>query len=259
MPEVASEAEVMTDEFDDAVERLIARMAPEGRDSVRNDIGGLRNRGVSSWPDLVAVMNDRSAAGDRGTACWLLGRLGDERALGPLIAALHDLDPALRAESARALGALDSPQAVPGLIAALQTDADVDTRAAAAYALGLLGDPRAIEPLLAKLADTSEDPGVRGFAAEAFTWHGEHRAVPALIAALSDPSAEVRFWAAFALGELADPSALGELERLAHADTEAVPGWGRVKDEAATAIENIRTPSSCGLPAGEVACQDGQP
>ena len=172
------------------------------------------------------------------------GRLSDERAAGPLITALHDLDPPLRAESARALGALGSPQAVPGLIAALQTDADTDTRAAAAYALGLLGDPRAIDPLLAKLADASEDPGVRGFAAEAFTWHRERRAVPALIAALSDPLPEVRFWAAFALGELGDPAALGELERLARADTGTVPGWGPVKDEAAAAIESIRTRSS---------------
>jgi HEAT repeat protein len=233
----------VTDEFEDAVERVIANIAPECRDSTRNDIGRLRNSGVASWPDLVAVMNDRSAGGERGTACWLLGVLGDERALGPLIAALRELDPSLRAESARALGALGSPQAVPGLIAALQTDADTDTRAAAAYALGLIGDPRAIDPLLAKLADTSEDPGVRGFAAEAFTWHGERRAVPALIAALSDRSAEVRFWAAFALGQLADHGAVSELERLAQADTETVPGWGPVKDEAAAAIENIRTRS----------------
>jgi HEAT repeat protein len=127
---------------------------------------------------------------------------------------------------------LGSPQAVPALIAALQMEADTDTRAAAAYALGLLGDPRATDPLLAKLADTSEDPEVRGSAAEAFTWHGERQAVPALIAALSDPSAVVRFWAAFALGELGelgDPGALGELERLARNDTETVPGWGPVR------------------------------
>jgi hypothetical protein len=93
----------MTDEFEEAVERVIAKIAPEYRDSTRNDIGSLRNRGVASLQDLGAVMNDRSAEGDRDTACWLLGRLSDERALGPLTAALHDLDPPLRAESARRL------------------------------------------------------------------------------------------------------------------------------------------------------------
>jgi HEAT repeat protein len=105
---------------------------------------------VASWPDLVAIASDRSAGEDRATACWLLGRIGDKRAAGPLAAALRD--------------------------------ADAGTRMAAAYALGLLGDPRATGPLLAALADTSEDPRVRGHAAEAFTWHRERRAVqPAAI------------------------------------------------------------------------------
>jgi HEAT repeat protein len=188
----------------------------------------------------MAVLNDRAAGEDRARACWLLARMGDERALGPLVAALHDPDPSLRAEAARALGALDSPRAVPELVSALQTDADPDTRMAAAHSLGLLGDHRAVDPLLAKLADRSEDPCVREFAAEALTGPGERRAVRALIAALGDPSVEVRFWAAFALGELGDPAALSALERLAQTDDVALPGWRSVKDEAAAAIESIR-------------------
>jgi len=62
---------------------------------------------------------------------------------------------------------------------------------------------------VAKLADRNEDPRVRGLAAEALTEAGERRAVPSLIAVLGDPSVEVRFWAAFALGELGNPAALG--------------------------------------------------
>jgi len=113
----------------------------------------------------------------------------------------------------------------------------------AAYALGQLDDPRAVDPLLAKLADTGEEPRVRGFVAEALIFYREQRVVAALIAVLSDPSAEVRFWAAFALGELKDPAALGALERLAQTDDAAVPRWGSVRDEAAAAIETIRARS----------------
>jgi HEAT repeat protein len=236
---VTGETEV-ADDFEDIVERVIARSDPGSQCSVRDDIGALRNRGVVSWADLVAVLDDRAAGPDRATACWLLGCTGDERALAPLAAVLHDPDPRLRGEAARALGALDSPRAVPGLIAVLQTDADPDTRMAAAYSLGLLGDQRAVDPLLAKLADTGEDPRVRGFAAEALIGPGERRAVPALIAALRDPSAEVRFWAAFALGELRDPAALSALQHLAQADKATLPGWRSVSEEAAAAIENIR-------------------
>jgi HEAT repeat protein len=157
------------------------------------------------------------------------------------ISALHDPDPVLRGAAARALGALDSPRAVPDLIAVLQTDASPDTRTDAAYALGLLGDPRTVDPLLAKLADTGEDPRLRGFAAEALAGPGERRAVPALIAALGDPSAEVRFWAASTLGQLGDPAAHSALQQLARTDEATLPGWRPVSDEAAAAIERIRS------------------
>jgi HEAT repeat protein len=242
-PEGAGEAEVMADDFDDAVEQVLARIDSDYRDSVRSDIDSLRNRGVASWADVVAVLNDRSAGESRMTACWLLGRWSDEAALGPLVATLHDPDPRIRAEAAKSLGTLDNPRAVPDLIAALQADADAVARVSAAYALGQLDDPRAVDPLLAKLADTGEEPRVRGFVAEALIFYREQRVVAALIAVLSDPSAEVRFWAAFALGELKDPAALGALERLAQTDDAAVPRWGSVRDEAAAAIETIRARS----------------
>lgn len=230
----------MTGDFEDAVARVIAAFDPDHAELVRSDIDSLRSRGVASWPDLVAVLNDRSAGDDRHRACWLLGRIKDERALGPLADALHDSDPRVRGEAARSLGALDSSQAVPWLITVLQTDGDADTRKAAAFALGLLGDPRAIDPLLAKLAETTEEPRVRGSVAEAFSWYKDRRAVPHLIAVLSDSSVEVRFWAAFALGELKDPAALTGLEQLAQSDNATLPGWGSVKNEAAAAIQRIR-------------------
>jgi HEAT repeat protein len=235
----------VTDDFEDFTERLIARFDSGSQSSVRDDIGALRDRGVASWADLVAVLDDQAAGEDRATACWLLGCAGDERALGPLAAALHGPDPLLRGAAARALGGLGSPRAVPELIAVLQTDASPDTRTDAAYALGLLGDHRAVDPLLAKLADASELPRLRGFAAEALAGSGERRAVPALVAALGDTSAEVRFWAAFALGQLGDPAALSALQQLARTDEATLPGWWSVSDEAAAAVESIKArPSS---------------
>jgi HEAT repeat protein len=230
----------MTQDFEQEIERVIDRIAPEYRDSVRQDLSNLLNGGVASWQDLVAVLRDRSAGENRARACWLLGRMRDARALDHLASALGDPDQRLRAEAARSLGALGSPRAVPDLVAALQEDADPETRIGAAYSLGLLGDHRAVDPLLAKLADGDEDPRVRGVVAESLAELQERRAVPALIAALGDPSVEVRFWASFALGELGDPAALSALERLAQTDDATLPGWRSVKEEAAAAIESIR-------------------
>src|SRR5215813_7725781 len=168
----------MTNEFEQAIQQVINRIAPDCRDAVQEDLSKLGNRGVGSWQDLVAVLNDPSAGEDRTTACWLIGRMADPRAFNQLASALHDRDPHLRAEAARSLGVLDDLRAVPELLAALQTDPDPDTRMSAAHSLGVLGDHRAVDPLLAKLADQNEDPRVRGFAAEALISTQERRAVP---------------------------------------------------------------------------------
>lgn len=239
-PDVTGKSPIMTHDFEEAIQRVLDRFPPANRDRVRQDLDSLRDLGVASWQDLVAVLTDPSAGENRATACWLIGRMGDARAFDHLAHALRDPEPHLRTEAARSLGALGSPRAIPALLAALQTDADPDTRMGAAHSLGVLGDHRAVDPLLEKLADRNEDPRVRGVVAEALIWTRERRAVPPLIAALDDPSVEVRFWAAFALGEFGDPAALGALERLAETDDATLPGWRSVKDEAAAAIESIR-------------------
>jgi HEAT repeat protein len=83
-------------------------------------------------------------------------------------------------------------------------------------------------------------------AAEALQCSHEPRAIGPLIEALRDASAEVRFWAAFALGELGGlgtpgvSEAVPELERLAATDQEVVPGWWSVSKEAADALDRLR-------------------
>lgn len=66
----------------------------------------------------------------------------------------------VRAESARALGLIRSPDALPWLTQALEDDSE-EVRAAAVESLGLLGDVRAIPALLAGLAHGSRQQRVR--------------------------------------------------------------------------------------------------
>ena len=125
------------------------------------------------------------------------------------------------------------------LVSAMQRDRDIDVRFAAAYALGLLDDERKIEPLIATLDDRNEEPKVRAIAAETLGNSLDLRALEPLIDALSDPAVEVRFWAAFAVGELGAEAALPELRRLAETDEAVLPGWWSVQDEAKASIELI--------------------
>ncbi|MFC1712881.1 HEAT repeat domain-containing protein [Candidatus Poribacteria bacterium] len=83
-----------------------------------------------------------------------LGRLGDERAIEPLISALGSEDRYVRREAAKSLGELGSPAAVEPLIEALG-DSEEYVRRNAITALGILGDERAIEPLKQSLEDKS--------------------------------------------------------------------------------------------------------
>jgi HEAT repeat protein len=93
--------------------------------------------------------------------------------------------------------------------------------------------------LIGVVGNPEEHPGVRGQAAESLAYSRDKRACKFLISALSDPSAEVRFWAAFALGQIRCHAALRHLRRLAHSDKRRLRGWWGVGKEAADAINEI--------------------
>jgi hypothetical protein len=122
-------------------------------------------------------------------AAEALGKLGDARAVEPLIACLEELDWAVRNSAAIALGNLRDARAVEPLIACLKAQ-DARVRASAAIALGNLGDARAAEPLIACLKD--KDAGGRSSAAIALGNLGDARAVSELVDALPDWDAKAQ-------------------------------------------------------------------
>ncbi len=115
-------------------------------------------------------------------AALVLGRLGDKRAVTPLLKVLP------MQAAVTALGDLGDKRAVPPLIDILRGD-DMADMAAAAKSLSQIGDARALEPLLAILADqTHEDFGRWRWAViGALGQLGDARAVGPLIALLNDP------------------------------------------------------------------------
>ena len=138
----------------------------------------------------------------RREAIWSLRKIGDARAVAPLIAAIGDETPRVRLAAVETLGGMGDARAVEPLIAALE-DGDHEVRAAAANALAQIDDAAAVEPLVAALAASKSS--VRGAAVKALARHaGDARVVQPLIAALGDPDEHVRRVAAAALGEIGD-------------------------------------------------------
>jgi HEAT repeat protein len=103
-------------------------------------------------PDYHALLAQETTTNLRCTTIRMLGLLGQEQAIVPLMSLLNDTSHnyRLRLEAAEALGKLRHPDTVSPLIRVLTDQHEKSTfvQESAVKALGLLGDIRALEPLL---------------------------------------------------------------------------------------------------------------
>jgi HEAT repeat protein len=149
--------------------------------------------------DVLPLMDHQEIA-MREAATFAIGRSGDKRAVAPLLKALDDRRPSVQVLACLGLAQIDDARVGPALIRALSDARKHDgMRAACGYALG-----------------------ARRIAA----------GVPALLGALADNRGEAQRLAAWALGQLGDPRALGPLLRAyfargGHSDDELVWAIGR--------------------------------
>jgi len=144
-------------------------------------------------------------------------------------------------EAAKAIWRNSDPSLERSLISILRNGRRPFNRAAAAYAMQMVTTLRTIRALERVVEKRSEHPKVRGYAVESLA-HGHRKETHGLLLkALGDPSKVVRFWCAFALGQMAELRAVPRLERLAATDKRLVRGSHSVAEEAADAIKNIKT------------------
>jgi HEAT repeat protein len=145
---------------------------------------------------------------------------------------------------ANALSEIPTRQTRRGLERILLSGRSAEARKRAAWALGFLNDEEAAPALLRTLGDRNDATDVRAYAAEALGHMAPQtprdEALAALLRALTDPAPEIRFWAAFALGNLGDERAIPALQQLAARDSESVPGWWSIRKEAHDSIEQIK-------------------
>ena len=147
------------------IERLINALGHKNEEIQADAEDALAEIGGSSIEQLISALkgSDKSIIFVRGIA-HVLGRIGDKRAVDPLIAILKNSNKVVHSEAIWALGKIGDVRAVDPLIDALK-DADINKRYNAAMALGKIGDARALDPLIDAVKDSDE--GVSSGAAKA--------------------------------------------------------------------------------------------
>lgn len=233
----------MTTDFKVRLQNLIGDLDAPLRAQAKQDINALLKAGIDSYQALVCLADDQSTDEKlRAIACWTLGKLKDKKSVAILLKAFNSNIPILYWEAAKALGNIKSRKVLKPLINVLLQGEDVEKRVASAYTLGLLRDKRAIEPLVSILRNKAEQPKVRAQVAEVLVWFNDRRktVIDPLIAGLKDTSVEVKFWSAFALGELKIKRAVSKLKQMAAEDDDVLPGWWSISREASNAIDRIK-------------------
>lgn len=226
--------------FPDKLAAVVQHIAAEGRPRTQALVDAVIRAGAVSEQSLVALLQDRGGAARlRADIAWLVPRLQIADAHAVLEPMLDDPAEDVRRASAEALGVVAHDGSVDALLRVIERDPSRAVRFAAIHALGLFSAPRATPTLSRVLHDPAEDGELRAVAAESLAHCASEAAVDTLIAALDDADAEVRYSAAYALGEQGNPRATPRLAESAAHDR-AVTRWGAVAARAAEAIAAIR-------------------
>ena len=146
-------------------------------------------------------------------------------------------------EAAKAIWKDSDKRLERALILTLKNGRKPFNRVAAAFAMQIVSTPRTVRALERAVKNQSERPRVRGEAAESLAHCHRKESHRVLLAGLKDPSKDVRFWCAFALGEMAEERAIPSLKRLIASDRRIVKGFYSVAKEATDAMGKIQSVS----------------
>ena len=205
---------------------------PQLRASAARQLGIARPRGV--WNELMGVLGDPEPAVSLAAAD-ALGRINDPASVPGLLIAIEHPSEQVRLRSARSLGIMGVEADVEPLQAMLLRGEGLEI-SVAGEALGRIGGPKGTDALLTALADPQ--PTTRWHVSMAALEGMGEPTVGPLVAMLDSQDAHARRSAAQALGWIGSPLATEALQRVLREDSEAT-----VRGQAAWALGEIGDPA----------------
>jgi HEAT repeat protein len=181
---------------------------------------------IKGVPKTEQPCNSENGIRLRCAAVQALGRMGDTRAIVPLMSLLDNASEnyRLRLASAESLGKLGDQSATKPLLNILESDQEKSLylKESAAKALGMLGDIRALEPLIDILESKRGIRDKFNFLKEQIILsigrigQPHKKATHSLLLALDDEAPSIRLAAIEALAQLDDVSSVPRLIPLLH-------------------------------------------
>lgn len=178
---------------------------------------------VALFDSNPAFINTDDSLRLRCAAAQALGRLGDGRAIIPLMSILNDkeINYRLRLAAAESLGKIGDSHAVTPLIEILKDEREKSLylKESAVKALGMLGDIRALEPLIDVLESKRGIRDKFNFLKERIIeamgriGESDRKATDTLLRSLMDDAPSIRLAAVEALGEIGDADCLPDLQK----------------------------------------------
>jgi HEAT repeat protein len=234
--------------YGERMRQAVDGLPPRFRKAALADLEALEKR-APTLSALIDLAEDVDAASrHRARAVWALGVVRPRAISKLLLNILRErrASEIVLWEAAKALVKIEPRGAMRELVSLVERGTPLQ-RAVAAWTLGYIGAPAAREVLEHALAQ-DRSARVREHAAEALGAVGTPASTPRLIAATRAAAPDVRFSAAFALGQIGDPRALATLQGLA-GDHTMTRSRRTVSAAARAAIRKIRTKSRNSAPA----------
>ena len=197
------------------VDRALTRLM--GRVDLRDEVVEALVRHGSANSKLLIAQLTAEDLEVRRSAIVALGRIGDSRAIAPLVNTLKEAS--LTIEAANALAQIGDPRGVEGLLPLLGSD-DASIRQAAVSALNSLIPPAMSERIIPLLHDP--DPNVRESAVKIAGYFGYPASAEALLELSHDSNERVRIAAIEHLPYLEHESVFDVLARAIREETPSV-------------------------------------